>query len=343
PYEGLIAEPYTTDDCLLFRRRQPETTPPGNELIAAPWQAGVSDQVDLLAGARQPLDTPGEFVYAWGQLGRKVLAATNTGGVHVFDVEARKWSTFRKPDGMSHQIYSTINYENSLLLGHYPSGELFDFDGEKLTRLRDQPPAMPGVSRSAREAQTLAIYGGELYAGVWPWGEVWRKDRRANTWRFMGRMFTHPAPTDKTTHPYENETKALDDVLNRWGQRVTSLVPFGDSLLISTSAKGPNPYEAKFTFLDGDKWKEYGSVYRYRKEGALSVPFRWKSSGTRFEFQFDGKHLVVSQDGTRIGTAECQSPLSARAARLVERDGVFGALSPSIELNDIDFDLQVRP
>lgn len=329
PEQGLIAEPYAANGHLLFRKRKPDADPAGNELAALLWR-GSSSAVNPATAISQPLNTPGEFVYAWGQLGNTILAATNTGGVHAFDTITRKWSTHRVPDGKSFQIYAAINYENRLLLGQYPTGELFLFDGTKLAQLRHEPPVMQGVSTNAREAQTLAIYGGDLYAGVWPWGEVWRKDRRTNQWRFLGRMFTHPEPTDKTTHPYENETKALDPTLNRWGQRVTSFVPLGNSLYISTSAKGPNAYEEKFTFLAGGKWKEYGMVYRFQKPGSLAAPFEWCGGRLDLQFEFDGKQLTVRQNGNVIGTAACNHPSIAGGESVQWGEGVFGTLSGDI-------------
>ena len=156
---------------------------------------------------------------------------------------------------VSVQLYAILTYRDRLLMGQYPTGELFSYYGKELKHLPGWPPVMNGVRKNAREAQTLTLYGGELYAGVWPWGEVWNLGDRHGEWRFLGRMFTHPAPTDKTTHPYEVQTTKLGAVLNRWGQRVTSLVPFGDSLYLSTSSKGGTPYEPKFTLLAGGKWK----------------------------------------------------------------------------------------
>jgi uncharacterized lipoprotein YddW (UPF0748 family) len=335
PGEGLVAEPYYAGGFFFFRLRQPDATPEGNELLACAWAPGQAESIEAATGIRLPLNSPREFVYAYGQLGNQILAATNTGGVYVFDRSFGKWSTLRVPNGVSFQVYAATNYEDRLLLGQYPTGELFEFDGTQLRHLPDQPPVMPGVSPHAREAQTLAIYGGDLYAGVWPWGEVWRLDRRASAWRFLGRMFTHPAPTAETTHPYENESKKLGQVLNHWGQRVTSLVPHGDSLYIATSSKGGTPYEAKFGFLSDIESQEYGAVYRYRKPGSLAAPFEWRTGVTTFEFVHDGSRLAVYQDGRQIGAAECKLPAIDDVSRVVWGKGVFGPLAGKIESHEL--------
>ena len=75
-------------------------------------------------------------------------------------------------------------------------------------------------------------------------------------------MFKHPALSDKITHPYEVENKD-HPVQNLWGQRVTSLIPNGPDLFISTSSKGVDKWLPEtFPFLAPEKWKSYGKVYR---------------------------------------------------------------------------------
>ncbi len=324
PAQGSIGEWYYAAGKLVVRRYDVEPKPPANELVAFDWAPDQRDLLSLDQGLRFALSAPREFVYAFGQHGEELVAASNLGGVHVLN--GRKWRTLREPDGRSFQIYSTLNTSDRLLLGQYPTGELFELVGGELRRLPGWPPVMKGVSGNAREAQTLAIYGGDIYVGLWPWGEIWRQSGANQNWRFLGRMFTHPEPTDKTTHPYEEETKRLDPVLNRWGQRVTSLVPLGDSLYISTSAKGPNPYESKFTFLAGGKHLEYGAVYRFRKPGCLAVPAVWKEGPTAFEFNITAQRIEVSQDGAHLGATDWDKQHPALLENLSVRHGagVFG-------------------
>ncbi|MBX3422782.1 MAG: family 10 glycosylhydrolase [Pirellulaceae bacterium] len=348
PNDSRIGEWYYADGTLLVRQFSVNSSNEFNRLIAYPWSPDQNQSVDLASGVALSLSKPGEFIYAFGQrpLGseRWIVAASNQGGVHLLG-SGRDWTTLRAPDGKSFQIYSTINLEDRLLLGQYPTGELFQIAHQQLERLADWPPAMPSVSRNAREAQTMAIYGGDLYVGVWPWGELWRRDMAAQQWRFEGRLFSHPEPTDTTTHPYENETKLLDPVLNRWGQRITSLVPLGDSLYISTSAKGPNPYEDKFAFLSGGKYLEYGAVHRLRRPGCLAVPIRWSKETTELEFQFSRNRIEVIQDNVSLGSAtwdaDCPTDLTNWAITLGQ--GVFGAFAgKKVELVTTDSDRDRR-
>jgi len=302
-----LGEWYYADGQLVVREFSVVASGGKNDLVAYAWIPGQSRTLDYHAGVRQKLSQFGEFIYCFGQaLGSDstavVVAASNQGSVHYLN--ANQWSTVREPDGKSFQIYASINYRDRLLFGQYPTGELWDWAGPGLFHLKGQPPTMEGVSRNAREAQTLAIYGGELHVGVWPWGEVWRQDAWSGQWEFLGRLFTHPKPTDQWTHPYEAETTALDPVLNRWGQRVTSMVPMDDALYISTSAKGPNPYEPKFAFLSDGKHLEYGAVHRFRAPGCLAVPLTWKDGPTRLDFVLNEHSIEVRQDGIVIGSSE---------------------------------------
>lgn len=311
PADGEIGtrfgEWYYAGGYLIVRQFSPQAEGEVNDLVAYAWSPQQTDPLDVRSGIRQKLTRWGEFIYCFGQTTvspsqNLTVAASNLGSVHC--LEQGQWKTVREPDGKSFQIYAAIQHRDRLLFGQYPTGELFAWAGPALRHLKGQPPVMEGVSRNAREAQTLAIYGGQLHVGVWPWGEVWRQDAWAGNWEFLGRLFTHPQPTDQWTHPYEPETTALDPVLNRWGQRVTSMVPMGDSLYISTSAKGPNPYEPKFTFLDNDKHLEYGAVHRYSSPGCLAVPIRWKNGATRLDFVFSRNRMEVQQDGASLGVAE---------------------------------------
>ena len=312
-----------------MRRFDSRAEPPVNELVAVDWKPG-KPAIAIEQGVAIPMSHPTEFFYAFGSLGDELVAATNRGGVHVFD--GRVWKPVRTPDGKSFQVYATLNTQNRLLLGQYPTGEMYQYVGGQLKRLEGWPPVMQGVSSKARELQTLATYGGDIYAGVWPWGEVWRRDLSKKEWQFLGRVFTHPEPTDETTHPYENETKALDPVPNRWGQRVTSIVPLGDSLYIATSAKTPQPFEPKFGFLADKKQLEYGTVYRYRKPGCLAVPIIWKETPIELEFRITSNNIDVWQDGKLLGTASWKKRYPARLESLTIQKGagVYGAFGGKI-------------
>ena len=241
---------------------------PENTFAVYSWSPDEGTDPQRMEQLTLKLPQPREFAYAFGQWHDHILAITNMGG--VYRLRPSGWDVLRVPDpGVSYQIYSALNYRDKLLLGHYPTGEIYEYAGDKLILKKGWPPVMPGVSHNAREAQTLAIYNGELYVGVWPWAEVWRYD--GSDWHFVQRMFSHPLLTDAVAHPYEAETKQVDSVYNLWGQRVTGLVPYKGSLIITTSSKGGAPWEPKFAFLTHEQQRDYGAIYRATLPGQLSV------------------------------------------------------------------------
>ena len=297
-----------------------------NEIVACPWRPSQSDGIDYKSAPKIKLRMPREFIYSYGQLGDDVLAATNTGGVYRFD--GREWKCLVEPIAdVSYQVYTMINYYDRLLLGQYPTGNLFEYDGREVRHLQDQPPVMPGVSDRAREAQTTAIYGGDLYVGVWPWAELWRLDSNSQKWQFSRRMFTHPPLTDTQVHPYEKEATQLGHVLNRWGHRITGLIPLGDSLFVSTSSKGSTPYDPSFGFLnEGEKWKEYGRVYQLTLPGQVSIDTAWKASPLTFEITATPNQLTLSQTGGKTQNARITREMfdALRKGTITQRSGVYG-------------------
>jgi hypothetical protein len=300
-------------------------------IYACPWQLADRRAANLEHAIALSTQIPGEVSFCWGQLGPKVLTVSNYGGIYVFDGKA--WSVLREPlKGVSYQVYSALNYYDSLLLGQYPTGELFEYNGRQLRHLKGWPPRIAGVSSNAREAQTMAIYGGDLFVGVWPWGELWRYDRDEQRWTSMGRMFTHPSVTDRVTHPYEKETIAAGaEVLNQWGQRITSMVPLGDSLFVSTSAKWHCQWEPKFDFLANDKWKEYGQVWRLAIPGNLSASIAWKDGPTELQFLIARDEMMIVQDGKQLAAAPISTALTAalESAKVTWGRGVFGPFAGS--------------
>jgi hypothetical protein len=275
------------------------------------------------------LPVVGETTFAWGQLGPQIVTGSNIGGFYVF--ENGIWRTVREPTlGHSFQLYSSVSFHDRLLMGQYPTGQIFEYNGAKMTEQRGWPPVLPGVSGSAREAQTTMIYGGDLFVGVWPWAEVWRYNPNSCRWTFMRRMFDQPELSDKITHPYEVENKD-HPVNNLWGQRVTSLIPNGPDLFISTSSKGGDKWMPKaFPFLAPDKWKSYGKVCRVTMPGHLAAATKWTDGPTTIEFLIHGPKIMIQQDGKLIATTTLTGSLADQLATVKTLkdvkwgDGIYG-------------------
>lgn len=284
-----------------------------SKLYACPWTPG-EERVDLSQAVVHTLPVVGETTFAWGQHDRQIVTGSNVGGFYVF--EDGRWRMLLEPNiNVSYQLYSTMAFFDRLLMGQYPTGRLFDYDGKQITDRAGWPPKPPGVSGSAREAQTTAVYGGEVFVGVWPWGELWRYNPDSQEWTLLQRMFSHPELSDAIVHPYDAENKNYQ-VANLWGQRVTSLVPSGDGLFISTSAKSPAEWQPeKFPFLAPDKWKSYGSVYRLTMPGHLGANTAWTTGPTTLEFTLHNGEMAISQDGKRLAATSIAGPLAEQLRR----------------------------
>jgi hypothetical protein len=299
-----------------------------SKLYACRWTPG-RPSVDLSGAAVLTLPIVGETTFAWGRLGRQVVTGSNVGGFYI--LEDGRWRALLEPDlKVSYQLYSSLMFHDRLLMGQYPTGRLFEFDGRAITDLAGWPPVPPGVSSGAREAQTTAAYGGELLVGVWPWGELWRHGPDSGRWVMLQRMFDHPRVSDAIIHPYEVESRD-QPVANQWGQRVTSLVTSGDSLYVSTSAKGPCAWEPeRYPFLAPDKWKSYGAVYRVTTAGHLGAATAWTEGPTKFELSIQGRRMTIAQDGERLATTSIAGPLGEKLPGLAKLgpirwgDGLYG-------------------
>ena len=286
-----------------------------SQLYACPWTPS-QDKVNLSRAAVLRLPVVGETTFAWGQLRDQIVTGSNIGGFYVF--EGVSWKMLLEPDiTVSYQLYSTLAFHDGLLMGQYPTGRVFEYDGTTIRNQKGWPPVPQGVSDQAREAQTTAIYGGDVMVGVWPWGEIWCYNTDSRRWTFMRRMFAHPDRSEEIVHPYDNENRGRTPQ-NLWGQRVTSLIPSGPHLFISTSAKTPFQWDPeKYPFLTPDKWQSYGMVYRATIPGHLSASTKWTDGPTKLEFIIGGREMSIHQDGVLLAT----TPLTGSLAELTRKAG----------------------
>lgn len=320
---------------LVFFHNNRGGDPAFSRLYACKWDPESNQPLDLDNAAVLDVTFPGETPFAIGQLNGKIVNSSNMGGVYLLDDGA--WRVLVEPDDKtSYQLYSMLNWHDKLLMAHYPSGHLFEFDGQAIRELEGWPPRMEGVSGSAREAQTTCLFGGDIHVGVWPWAELWRRDESSGDWSFLRRMFERPELTAAVNHPWEQEVRDYNQahgkeiVANNWGHRVTGLVPLGGSLYVSTSAKAPWPAKDRLDFLTDEVWEEYGRVYRLtpRQGGIISAPIEWKNGPTTLTFTVtaSGK-MTVSQDGRLLG--EATAALDGDWT-ITWSDGVFGPLGGSM-------------
>lgn len=296
------------------------------QLHAYAWDPETQSNATTSNPAVLDLTAPGEFPYSYGQLGHEVIVGSNSGGIYRF--REGQWSTLRAADPKtSFQIYTMMNHGDRLLMGQYPTGELFAYAGDAVTRLEGWPPRDPAATPNAREAQTIALYRGDLYVGVWPWGEVWRGVGYPVNWQPAARLFSRPAIAPGVNAPYEAEMSALGQPINNlWGQRITTLLPIGTDLIASTANKNGAPYETKLGFLGEDQGTEYGAVYRMHLPGHLAAPLAWSKGKLRLEVVFSEPAIEIRQDGQIVATmpVPLADLIRLHKAKLTLGSGVFG-------------------
>ena len=212
-------------------------------------------------------------------------------------------------------------------MGQYPSGRFFEYDGEKVTELEDWPPVPEGASPSARELQTANIYRGELFAGVWPWAELWKLDPDTEEWGQLGRLFTHPEVHNRTVHPNEDAATAAGLVLNQLGHRLTCMVPYGDGLLLGTSWKGGETVldPEKIKTLTPEQLAEFGALHLLEMPGNLEAVLEWKEKPTTLRFLCEDGTMTIFQDGEEIAKSDfAPDAPSEEEAEIKWGEGVFG-------------------
>ena len=324
--QGSYSNFYYAQGHLFFYHRFRADQGSFTRIYACPWTPKMKELIDVEQATVLKTPYEQETPFSFGQFKNEVLTVSNMGGVYIFN--GSNWRTLLAPDNtVSYQVYSMLNYYDRLLLAQYPTGNLIEYRDGKLKHLKGWPPRLPGVASNAREAQTTAIYRGDLFVGVWPWAELWRYNRDEQKWHSMGRMFSHPEITNKTTHPYEAAANELKLVTNHWGQRVTGLIPLHDRLMLSTSSKGTGLWQERFKFLDETQRREYGAVLQLNMPGNLATTIQWQEKPMQFEFLVQEDQMIIRQDGQTLATTAAPSLASGKDWSIHWQKGIFGSLN----------------
>ena len=296
------------------------------QLHAVDWKPDDAEPVRLEKGRTFDIDG---VPFVFGTYGSELHVVTNVGNYYVYTGTVLR--RIRATDGKSWQAYSMVRVYDDLLIGHYPTGSLYAYGAEGLRLFEPAIPVPPEVSANAREAQTLAIHGGYLYAGVWPWGELWRYDPDAKTWEFVKRVFEDPPLSLEDQEPYARiMTEKKVDVYNYWGQRITSLTNVGNSLYIATMNKQGTPFKPEsHDFLTPEIVAQYGRVHRLDSNAQIAAPFDWKEK-TTFRFLCTDEGLELYQDDRQIGSVACDTKAVGEALSIQKGKGIYGPFTGAL-------------
>jgi hypothetical protein len=295
-----------------------------------PASAGV------LACEEMPI-REGTFVYAFADAGGSVVAVTNWGDVLIhrpgewcraaydgqsFACPPADAPPEPPPEARGFQFYSSIKYRGETLLGRWPGGLLYRFDGTRLAPYEGTPPLPAGSVRDAAEAQAMANYCGDLYVGFWPRGSVWVRSLQDGTWSRLGRMFTHPMSQDPGI-PYLGSEP--DGTAGGFlGQRVNALILQDERLYLTTSNLRewyediPAP-----DFLTKEEVDEYGAIHALHRPGCMTAQLNQRGVGV---LHFDiGPSRISIRQGRRL-LAEIPNPgyMPAPGDQVVSSLLVFG-------------------
>jgi hypothetical protein len=228
----------------------------------------------------------GTFPYVYASKNNSVIAITNYGDALLF--KEGTWCRMQMNNDVYRcatpmlapiqeprkiQFYSSVVYRDRVLIGEWPTGRIYEFDGKELKPSNMTPPFIERqvASRLGYEAQSMAEYCGDLFVGYWPKGELWRWDHIAEKWSLFHRFFT--SSPDEAFIPYSDRPKDnLDNAF--FGQRITGLVPFSESLYVTTSNLLAWRREiSALKILEKEKVKEYGAIYKVTRYGCKSTYF----------------------------------------------------------------------
>ena len=282
---------------------------------------------------------PRNFPYAWVEVADGFLVATNLGFVYLASPAKDELQVLKShAPNASWQPYTFIRWYNETLLGQYPSGTVFSYDD----RSQDVDPFLPqvnpepGASSMAREAQSLAIYDGQLMLGVWPWGTVHRKaPARGAPWLVEQRLFSNPPIDDQADGPWIQRL-ANTTAGNQWGQRVSGLKLFNGSLYAATSAKNPITDDLYRGLLPAEAEAEYGAIHRLDVANEAGGRALLKPGQTTvvFEFELAATGLTLRQDGVLIGSKPSVSPLHLPVGKVKATSctGIYGPCAPGVRV-----------
>ncbi len=192
--------------------------------------------------------------------------------------------------GPSRQFYSSIQYGDDVLLGSYPGGHIYQFKDKKLTKWVNDWQKDPAYDYA--EAQSMSLYCDSLYVGYWPWGEIYRYD--GNGWAFTKRLFSEPQINIMSSdYPYLNRP-ADNEPGAFYGQRVSNLIPYKNSLIASTSNLTSWVDFIGDGILSEQLSNEYGLMHNFTRQGCLTAKVvGLRNKTTNFEIIIKDNEIVI--------------------------------------------------
>jgi len=235
---------------------------------------------------------------------------------------------------------------DQLLIGHYPSGFILAFDGTALNAISfgagiNQALGLGLNPYAYGESQTLALYGGSVWVGHYPWGYLLRSGADLKQWSSYA-LFRGPEARANSC-PYRDEVAARiatitskigqDPVSEHfydemWARRVHSAGWLGNGLALGLASRRGTVFDAeRDAGIDAAELEDYGSVRLVEMPNTLIVPFVWPASGdVVLTLHVTSEEMVLLADDTPVARrAHTLDASAVSALRLVRQgSGVYG-------------------
>jgi hypothetical protein len=250
------------------------------------------------------------------------------------------------------EAYGMAVMHDSLLVGHYPSGQTLRFDGERLTPLDYGEPVVQllGVGDhqyAYGEAQTLALYGGRLWVGHYPWGYLLSAGPDLTDWR-AEPLFGGQTPTPNSA-PYRAAVAAkiasgaarTDEFFEEmWARRIHSAALHDNGLALGLASRRGAAFDAaRDGFLDAADFADYGAVRMLRTPNTLLTPLPWPANGMlHIEAVANADTLSLCFDGKEVArTGHDLTARELRSLRVESRGaGVYGATEFALAVSEAE-------
>ncbi|MDP3459179.1 MAG: hypothetical protein Q8S09_07895 [Hyphomonas sp.] len=272
------------------------------------------------------------FAYAVFSSKDRVYVASNAGRVYALGAHGPGKIAIDNEANESFQLYSSMKYSKSVLLGEYPKGELLEWD--RGLKQFQPPPDNSNVAGVGSELQSLELYKGRIVAGFWPTGELKIFDKKSGEWEPSIRLFPDERLDPSMPYqaePYFDHLKALGEpITNLLGQRIADLLVEGDSLYVATSSKTGGILDPEKLELDERVLADYGKIYRVRSTGQNTIDLLSEFSRKRpfkLGIELRSSTLKVLVNGHVVTTVsyETDSKLE-HPDRVQVGEGSFGTL-----------------
>jgi len=241
-----------------------------------------------------------------------------------------------------------------LLIGHFPSGLVLAFDGERLEALTFGEDIMQKLGTGLNayaygESQTLTIYGGKIWVGHYPWGYLLSGDAAAETWQAFSLFGGQDARSNSC--PYRDEVALLLEAAAQdcdpptpdgelydemWARRIHSAAWYDNGLALGLASRRGTVYDAgRDKGIDPADLTDYGSVRVVRMPNTLAAPFPWPKSGeARICLSITETDLALSVNGQPLARrAHTLTGAQLASLRLASvGSGVYGASEVPVRL-----------